>query len=125
MNYLKSFIFSPKGENVEKNGEEENGEKETKKGAYQIDFDKFDDPNFNPFETKTKVVNAFDEPGQADTSSQIPAGNILLDNVMKGTFFGVSRKLKNLIKSLKNQKIKKRPFEFKRKPLLYLSHYNL
>ena len=33
-----------------------------KRGAYQFDFDKFDDPNFNPFETKTKVVNAFDEP---------------------------------------------------------------
>ena len=24
------------------------------KGAYNMDFDKFDDPNFNPFETKTK-----------------------------------------------------------------------
>ena len=32
-----------------------------KKGAYNFDFDKFDDPNFNPFETKTKVVNKFEE----------------------------------------------------------------
>lgn len=31
------------------------------KGAYNFDFDKFDDPNFNPFETKTKVVNKFEE----------------------------------------------------------------
>ena len=30
------------------------------KGAYKIDFDQFDDPNFNPFETKTKVVENFD-----------------------------------------------------------------
>ena len=27
------------------------------------DFDNFDDPSFNPFETKTKVVETFDEPG--------------------------------------------------------------
>ena len=27
------------------------------KGAYKIDFDKFDDPNFNPFETKSNVEN--------------------------------------------------------------------
>ena len=27
-----------------------------KAGGYNLDFDKFDDPNFNPFETKTKVV---------------------------------------------------------------------
>ena len=32
------------------------------KGAYNVDFDRFDDPNFNPFETKTKVVEKFDEP---------------------------------------------------------------
>jgi len=25
-------------------------------GGYNVDFDKFDDPNFNPFETKTKIV---------------------------------------------------------------------
>ena len=31
------------------------------KGSYNFDFDKFDDPNFNPFETKTKVVNKFEE----------------------------------------------------------------
>ena len=30
------------------------------KGAYKIDFDQFDDPNFNPFETKTKVVENFE-----------------------------------------------------------------
>ena len=30
------------------------------KGSYKIDFDQFDDPNFNPFETKTKVVENFD-----------------------------------------------------------------
>ena len=35
----------------------------TPKGAYNMDFDNFDDPNFNPFETKTKVVETFDEPG--------------------------------------------------------------
>ena len=30
------------------------------KGGYNLDFlDNLDDPNFNPFETKTKVVNAF------------------------------------------------------------------
>jgi len=27
------------------------------KGAYAVDFDKFDDPNYNPFETKSKVSN--------------------------------------------------------------------
>merc|ERR1711892_1526359 len=41
----------------------ETGEEETlppSKGAYAVDFDKFDDPNFNPFETKTKVVDKFE-----------------------------------------------------------------
>ena len=28
------------------------------KGAYNIDFDKFDDPNFNPFETKKAMRNS-------------------------------------------------------------------
>ena len=31
------------------------------KGAYNLDFlDNLDDPNFNPFETKTKVENKFE-----------------------------------------------------------------
>ena len=42
------------------------------KGAYNMDFDKFDDPNFNPFETKTKVVDKFDEPAAAD-EAPLPA----------------------------------------------------
>ena len=37
------------------------------KGAYNFDFDKFDDPNFNPFETKTKVVNKFEEKDPIET----------------------------------------------------------
>ena len=55
----------------------------------QLDFDKFDDPNFNPFETKTKVSINFgtttpppevEKQNEAENST----GNILLDNVMKG-----------------------------------------
>ena len=39
-----------------------------KKGAYKIDFDKFDDPNFNPFETKSNVENK--EPTFSQQESQ-------------------------------------------------------
>ena len=51
------------------------------KGAYEIDYSKFDDPNFNPFETKTKITNTFDE---EPAEEQPVKGNILLENVMKG-----------------------------------------
>ena len=82
MNYLKSFIFSPKP------GDEEAGKDEeppVTRGAYQIDFDKFDDPNFNPFETKAKVNDAFNTSAPESTPPiNATGGNILLDNVMKG-----------------------------------------
>ena len=45
------------------------------KGAYKIDFDQFDDPNFNPFETKTKVVENFDvkpTPAPIEESKSVP-----------------------------------------------------
>ena len=47
------------------------------KGAYDIDYSKFDDPNFNPFETKTKVVETFDEPG--DETPPAPKGAYNMD----------------------------------------------
>lgn len=53
---------------------------ENKQPAPSVVPDKFDDPNFNPFETKTKVTNTFDEPADDPPVK----GNILLDNVMKG-----------------------------------------
>jgi len=50
--------------------------------SYNMDFlDKLDDPNFNPFETKTAVSNKFDTtpaaavPNQAETS--VPANDVL------------------------------------------------
>ena len=70
MNFIKSFFSQEK----EPGDEEE--DIPPPKGAYDIDYSKFDDPNFNPFETKTKVVNKFDE--------NPVKGNILLENVMKG-----------------------------------------
>merc|ERR1711892_1027379 len=50
---------SPPKDSVETGEEEET--LPPSKGAYAVDFDKFDDPNFNPFVTKTKVVDKFDE----------------------------------------------------------------
>ena len=47
------------------------------KGAYDIDYSKFDDPNFNPFETKTKLVETFDEPG--DETPPAPKGAYNMD----------------------------------------------
>ena len=41
------------------------------KGAYKIDFDKFDDPNFNPFETKSNVENK--EPTLSQQESEPPS----------------------------------------------------
>merc|ERR1719210_938880 len=44
--------------------EEEEPVKVPSKG-YNLDFlDNLDDPNFNPFETKSSIVNKFDEPTQ-------------------------------------------------------------
>ena len=62
--------IEPKIEPQIENSQMEPGDEDVplpKRGAYEFDFDKFDDPNFNPFETKTKVVNAFDQPNPAVT----------------------------------------------------------
>lgn len=78
MNFIKSF-FSP-DTSKEPGDDEDDIAPPPAKGAYEIDYSKFDDPNFNPFETKTKITNTFDEPAD----EQPVKGNILLENVMKG-----------------------------------------
>ena len=79
MNFIKSF-FSPDTSKEPGDDEDDIALPPPPKGAYEIDYSKFDDPNFNPFETKTKVTNTFDEPADDPPVK----GNILLDNVMKG-----------------------------------------
>ena len=44
------------------------------KGAYSVDFDKFDDPNFNPFETKKAMSNSptnIQEVKSGDTKQEV------------------------------------------------------
>ena len=58
-----------------------------KKGSYNFDFDKFDDPNFNPFETKTKVVNKFEEKDtqepKPEVQSEVPVKEEAKPEVME------------------------------------------
>ena len=42
------------------------------KGAYNLDFlDNLDDPNFNPFETKSNIVVAFGESNDTDGTNNV------------------------------------------------------
>ena len=77
MNFIKSFFSPNETTNQEPGDDDEDVVLPPPKGAYDIDYSKFDDPNFNPFETKTKITNTFDD-------DQPVKGNILLENVMKG-----------------------------------------
>lgn len=78
MNFIKSFFSPNETTNQEPGDDDEDLAPPPPKGAYDIDYSKFDDPNFNPFETKTKITNTFDD------DDQPVKGNILLENVMKG-----------------------------------------
>merc|ERR1712150_214692 len=51
-------------------------------GGYNLDFlDNLEDPNFNPFVTKTRIVEAF---GESNTSSaEHPIDEALLENIKK------------------------------------------
>merc|ERR1719330_1061406 len=76
--WLKAKKKSRKAPAVENNeiqpipNEECQEEKVPNKG-YSLDFlDNLDDPNFNPFETKTSVIPKFDEPSEPTPSQETP-----------------------------------------------------
>ena len=54
---IKPKAIKPKVQAVEKPAEEEEAPLPAK-GGYNMDFDKFDDPNFNPFESKKAMSNS-------------------------------------------------------------------
>merc|ERR1712173_234830 len=61
--WLKKKATKPVVEEV-KNETEEVDEVKVPSKAYNLDFlDNLDDPNFNPFETKTAVVEKFEDSG--------------------------------------------------------------
>ena len=53
---IKPKAIKPKVQAVEKSVEEEDAPLPAK--GYSMDFDKFDDPNFNPFESKKAMSNS-------------------------------------------------------------------
>ena len=80
--WLKAKKKPSKAPAIEKEADQPNPveecpeEKVPSKG-YSLDFlDNLDDPNFNPFETKTSIVQKFDDPSEptpeALTSQQAP-----------------------------------------------------
>ena len=56
---------------IMENDDEEQSMPPPKRGGYNLDFlDNLDDPNFNPFETKTKVSNNFSEDQPISNANQ-------------------------------------------------------